>query len=44
MSETICGETIDHDERITYEDEECVQWVCERCGAEFWEDKEAERG
>lgn len=36
----ICGETYDHIQRVTYEDDEIVQWVCERCGAEWWEDRD----
>jgi len=40
--ESICGETIDHEQRITYEDAETQQWECTRCGAEWWHDKEAD--
>lgn len=36
----ICGESIDHQTEITYEDDEGLQWLCSRCGAEGWEDKE----
>jgi hypothetical protein len=36
--EWVCGESVDHDERITYEDAETVQWECRRCGAEGWVD------
>lgn len=36
----ICGEYSEHrGERITYEDEDGVQWECTECGAEGWEDK-----
>lgn len=36
----ICGEYSEHrGERVTYEDEETVQWECTKCGAEGWEDK-----
>ena len=35
--EAVCGETIDHDERLTYEDEDLLQWTCDRCGAEWQE-------
>lgn len=36
--EEVCGETYDHDEQITYEDAEGIQWICNRCGAEGWEE------
>lgn len=36
--EPICGESFDHDIVITYEDEELVQWYCDNCGAEGWDD------
>jgi hypothetical protein len=29
----VCGLTFDHDEAVTYEDEEILQWECRRCGA-----------
>ena len=35
-----CGEAFDHDERVVYEDATLVQWVCQRCGAEGWSDKD----
>jgi hypothetical protein len=38
-NESICGETIDHAQRVTYEDDETQQWECTRCGAEWWHDK-----
>lgn len=34
----ICGESIDHDEEITHEGPDGVQWRCRRCDAEGWED------
>lgn len=34
----VCGESFDHAERVTFEDEEVRQWMCDRCGAEGWED------
>lgn len=37
-----CGYSYDHDEDITYEDDETIQWVCRNCGAEGWEDKDEE--
>jgi hypothetical protein len=37
--EDICGESSDHVEVTIYEDEELVQWMCRRCGAEGYEDK-----
>lgn len=36
----ICGETFDHDEVITYDDPDRLQWECRRCGAEVFEEKE----
>ena len=27
-----------HDDKVTYEDDESMVWVCRRCGAEGWED------
>lgn len=41
-SMSICGDSVDHIERLTYEDAEVQQWECERCGAEWYEDKAAE--
>jgi hypothetical protein len=38
-NESICGETFDHAERMTYEDDEVQQWECTHCGAEWWHDK-----
>lgn len=37
--ESVCGETYDHDYETVYEDEELLQWRCNGCGAEDWEDK-----
>ena len=37
--EPVCGEIFDHDEQVTFEDDEVTQWTCRRCGAEGWEDK-----
>lgn len=37
--EYVCGETYDHDYEVTYEDEDSLNWRCNRCGAEGWEDK-----
>lgn len=37
--EEVCGYTYDHDEEITYEGEDGVQWHCRRCDAEGWEDE-----
>lgn len=34
----ICGESYDHSITVVYEDEELVQWVCDNCGAEGWDD------
>jgi hypothetical protein len=39
--EGVCGEAFDHDEVITYEDSEVLQWECRYCGAEGYEEKEA---
>lgn len=36
--ESICGETFDHDQRVTYEDADTREWECRECGAEWWED------
>ncbi len=36
----ICGETFDHDEVITYDGPDGLQWECRRCGAEVFEEKE----
>lgn len=33
-SEDICGETYDHDEKITFTDATLVMWECYECGAE----------
>lgn len=38
--ESVCGESYDHTEEITYEDDELIQWRCTNCGAEGWEDKD----
>lgn len=40
----ICGETIDHDERLIDNRDGVRQYECKRCGAEFFEDDEAEDG
>lgn len=32
--EGVCGVDFDHDERVTYEDDELMQWECRTCGAE----------
>lgn len=37
-----CGEAFDHDEEIVYEDGSLIQWLCRRCGAEGWNDKDDE--
>ena len=34
----ICGESIDHDEEITYDGPDGVQWRCRRCDAEGFEE------
>lgn len=34
----VCGESHDHDEVVTYRDDETTQYECRRCGAEWWED------
>jgi hypothetical protein len=43
-----CGEDIDHDTDVVFEDDEIVQWVCRNCGGEGWDDKQersdADRG
>ena len=36
--ESICGETVDHDQRVTFEDADTRTWECRQCGAEWWED------
>ena len=36
--EPVCGESYDHDEQITYDGPDGVQWVCRECGAEGFED------
>lgn len=38
--EYICGESYDHTERKTYEDDDVEQWECTDCGAEWYHDKE----
>ena len=38
--ESTCGETYDHEIEVIYEDEDVIQWVCQSCGAEAFEDKE----
>lgn len=35
----ICTFNEHREERKTYEDETSIQWVCDACGAEGWEDK-----
>jgi len=35
----ICGEAFDHDEVITYDGPDGLQWECRRCGAEVFEEK-----
>lgn len=32
--EEVCGETYDHDEMITYNGPDGIQWECRNCGAE----------
>ena len=36
-NESVCGETVDHDQVITFAGEGSVHWRCEQCGAEWWE-------
>lgn len=35
-TEPICGESYDHDQLYTYDDDTDYAWVCRRCGAEGW--------
>jgi hypothetical protein len=35
----VCGETFDHDETITYDGPDGLQWQCRRCGAEGFEER-----
>lgn len=36
----VCAEYGEHrGERVTYEDDDCTQWECTECGAEWYEDK-----
>lgn len=37
--ESRCGEDHDHDQEVTYEDDETLNWSCRCCGAEGWYDK-----
>lgn len=41
VDDIVCGETIDHDEVITYDGPDGIQWRCRRCDAEGFEEKEA---
>lgn len=34
IEEQECGYVFDHDEEITYDGPDGVQWYCRRCGAE----------
>jgi hypothetical protein len=36
----ICGETIDHDEEVTYEGPDGIGWHCRRCDAEGFDEAE----
>lgn len=38
---SVCGETLDHDEVITYQGLDGVGWWCRRCDAEGFEESEA---
>lgn len=40
VDDTVCGETIDHDEVITYDGPDGIQWMCRRCDAEGFAEKE----
>ena len=42
-NESVCGETFDHAERMTYKDDDVEQWECERCGAEWYHDIEEDK-
>ncbi|AHJ88366.1 hypothetical protein CG91_gp066 [Mycobacterium phage 39HC] len=35
-----CGEAFDHDEEVTYDEPDGLQWVCRRCGAEGWDSRD----
>lgn len=39
----MCGETIDHDEVITYDGPDGIGWRCRRCDAEGFEKREPEQ-
>lgn len=41
--ESVCGETVDHEQLITYEDSDTRNYECTRCGAEWWQDKDEEQ-
>lgn len=34
--------SLGHDDEIVDEDEDSYTWICRRCGAEGWEDKDDE--
>ena len=34
----------EHDEQVTYQGDDGVQWMCRRCGAEGWTDAEGSEG
>jgi hypothetical protein len=40
--EEICGESYDHDLSLISERDGCRTYECRRCGAEIWEDDEAD--
>lgn len=31
-----CGFAYDHDEEVTYDGPDGIQWYCRRCGGEGW--------
>ena len=39
MDQDVCGESFDHDEVTTYDEDDGFGWECRRCGAEGWEDR-----
>lgn len=40
--EEVCGWSYYHDTEIVYDEPDGTQWVCRRCGAEGWEEPDAE--
>ena len=42
IEQDICGFSYDHDTEVTYDGPDGRQWVCRRCGAEGWEEPDAD--